>query len=64
MASKSPPATHSPKAKDDAEVLSRRTFPGWGEAQEAPEGNASVAGHQGELIPTETGDEGRIEFGP
>ena len=60
----SPPPAHSPKAKDDAEVLSRRTFPGRGEAQEAPEGDASIAGHQGEQIPMETGGEGRIQFGP
>ena len=64
MASDSPPAAHSPKAKDDAEVLSRRTVPGGGEAQEAPEGVTLVAGHQGESIPPETGGEGRIQFGP
>ena len=64
MASDSPPAAHSPKAKDDAEVLSGRTFPSRGEAQEAPEGHTSFAGHQGEPIPMETGDEGRIQFGP
>ena len=45
-------------------MLSRRTFPGWGEVQEAPEGKASIAVHQGEPIPMETGDEGRIQFGP
>ena len=64
MASDSPPAAHSPKAKDDAEVLSRRTIPGGGEAQEAPEGETPVTGHQGESIPKETGGEGRIQFGP
>ena len=64
MASESLPATHSPKAKDDAEVLSRRTFPGRGEAQEAPGGEASVAGHQGYPIPPETSDQGHIQFGP
>ena len=64
MASESPPTAYSPKAKGNAEVLSRRTFPGRGEAQEAPEGEASVAGHQWEPIPMETGDEGRIQFGP
>ena len=64
MAGESPPTAYSPKAKEDAEVLSRRTFPGQGEAQEAPKGDASVAGHQGEPIPMETGDEGRIQFGP
>ena len=64
MASDSPQAAHSPKAKDDAEVLSQRTVPDGGEAQEAPEGKTPVAGHQGESIPMETGGEGRIQFGP
>ena len=68
MASESPPAAHSPKAKGDAEVLSRRTFPGQGEVQEAvrvaPEGDTSAAGHMGEQIPMETGDGGHIQFGP
>ena len=64
MASESPPAAHSPTAKGDAEVLSRWAFPGRGEAQEAPEGEASVTGHQGEPIPMETGDEGRTQFDP
>ena len=64
MASDSPPAAYSPKAKGDADVLSRRTFPGQGEVQEASEGETSVAGHQGEKIPMEIGDEGRIQFGP
>ena len=61
----SPPPADSPKTKDDTEVLSRRTFLGRGEAQEAPEGDASIAGHQREPIPRETGgEEGRIQFGP
>ena len=64
MASVSPPTAHSPEAKGDAEVLSRRTFPGRGEVQEAPEGKTSIAEHQGELVPLETGDEGRTQFGP
>ena len=64
MASESPPAAHSPKAKDDAEVLSRRIVPGEGEAREAPEGETPITGHQGESIPKETGGEGRIQFGP
>ena len=68
MASESPPAAYSPKAKGDAEVLSRRTFPGQGEVQEAvrvaPEGDPSAAGHLGEKNPTETGDGGHIQFGP
>ena len=62
------PAASSPKATDDAEVLSRRTFPGQGEVQEAvrvaPEGDTSAAGHMGEQIPLETGDGGHIQFGP
>ena len=46
-------------------MLSRRTVPGEGEAQEAPEGETPVAGHQGEPIPMETGgEEGCIQFGP
>ena len=64
----SPPTAHSPKAMDDTEVLSRRTAPGRGEAPDAvkgaPEGETSTAGHTGEQIPTETGEEGRIQFGP
>ena len=64
MASDSPPATHSPETRDDAEVLSRRTVPGGGEAQEAPEGVTLVAGHQGESIPPKTSGEGHIQFGP
>ena len=68
MASESPPTAHSPKAKGDAEVLSRRTFPGQGEVQEAvrvaPEGETSVAGHMGEQIPMETGDGGHVQFRP
>ena len=68
MASESPPAAHSPKAKGDAEVLSRRTFPGQVESREsvkvAPEGETSAAGQMGEQIPNETSEEGRIQFGP
>ena len=68
MARESPPATHSPKAKGDDEVLSQRTFPGEGEVQEsvrvAPEGETSVAEHLGEQVPMETGDGGRVQFGP
>ena len=64
MASDSPPAAHSPKTRNEAEVLSRRTIPDRGEAQEAPEGETPVAGHQGESIPPETGGEGRIQFDP
>ena len=68
MASESPPMAHSPKANGDAEVLSRRAFPGWGEVQEvvrvAPENASSVAGHLGEKAPMETGDGGHIQFGP
>ena len=64
MASDSPPAAHSPKAKDDVEVLSQRTVPGGGEAQGTPEGEIPVARHQGESIPVETGGEGRTQFDP
>ena len=64
MASESPPAAHSPKAKDDAEVLSQRTVPDGGEAQEAQEVETPIVGHQGESIPMRTGGEGRIKFGP
>ncbi|XP_045089476.1 uncharacterized protein [Aegilops tauschii subsp. strangulata] len=68
MASESPPAAYSPTAKGDAEVLSRRIFPGQGESQEAvrvaPEGETSTAGHMGEQIPMETGDGGHVQFGP
>ena len=68
MDSGSLPAASSPKAMDDAEVLSRRTFPGQGEIQEAikvvPEGDTSAAGHMGEQIPLETSDGGHIQFSP
>ena len=64
MASETPPAAYSPKAKGDDEVLSQWTFPGRGEDQEAPEGEAPVAEHQGEPIPRETWEEGRTQFGP
>ena len=64
MASESPPAAQSPKAKGDAEVLSRRSFPSQGEGQEAPEGKTSVAGHMGEQTPMETGDGGHAQSGP
>ena len=68
MASESWPAAQSPKAKGDAEVLSRRTFPGQGEVLEvvkvAPEDDSSAAGHTGGQIPLETGDGGHIQFGP
>ena len=49
---------------DGQRVTIDRSLPGRGEAQEAPEGETSVAGHQGEPIPRETGKEGRTEFGP
>ena len=68
MASESPPAAHSPTAKGDDEVVSRRTFPGQGEVQEAvrvaPEGDPSAAGHLAEKAPMETADGGHIQFGP
>ena len=64
----SPPPAYSPGARDDTEVLSRRTAPNRGGAQdavrEAPQGETSTAGHMGEPIPMETGEEGRIQFGP
>ena len=68
MTSESLPAAYSPTAKGYAEVLSRRTFPGQGGSQEvvrvAPEGETSAAGHIGEQSPMETGNGGRIQFGP
>ena len=68
MDSGSLPTASSPKATDDAEVLSRRTLPGQGEVQEAvqvaPQGDASAAGHMGEQIPMETGDGGHAQFSP
>ena len=68
MASESPPAAHSPKAKGDDEALSQRTFPGQGEVQEAVrvarEGETSVTEHLGERVPMETGDGGRVQFRP
>ena len=68
MASQSPPPAYSPGAGDDTEVLSRRADPNQGGTQdavrEAPRGEASTAGHMEEMIPTETGEEGHIQFGP
>ena len=68
MANMSPPPAYSPEAKDDTEVLSRRTAPSWGGAQdavqEAPQGETSAAGHMGEQIPMETSEEGHIQFDP
>ena len=49
-------------------MLSQRTLPAQGEAQEAvtvaPEDDTSAAGHMGEQIPMETGDGGHLQFGP
>ena len=64
----SPPPAYSPGARDDAEVLSRRTALNREGAQdvvrEVPQGGTSTAGHMGEPIPMETGEEGRIQFDP
>ena len=63
----SPPPSYSPGARDDTEVLSWRTAPKGGApdiVREAPQGETSTAGHMGEPIPMETGEEGRIQFGP
>ena len=73
MASMSPPPAYSPGARDDTEVLSRRTAPNRGGAQDAvrevPQGKTSTAGHMGEPSPMEAGEEGasssalsRIQF--
>ena len=68
MASMSLPPAYSPEAKDDTEVLPRRTAPSQEGAQdavpEAPQGETSAAGHMGEQSPMEDGEEGRIQFGP
>ena len=68
MDSDSLPTATSPKATDDAEAVSRRTFTGEGEAREAikaaPEGETSAAGNLGERIPLETGDGGHIQLSP
>ena len=68
MASISPPPSYSPGARDDTEVLSRRTAPSRAGAKdavrEAPQGETSAARHVGEQIPMETSEEGRIQFGP
>ena len=67
MDSGSPTPASSPKATDNAEVLSRRTLPGQGEVREAvevvPEGDTSAAGNMGAPTPTETGDGGHAQFG-
>ena len=67
MASMSPPPAYSPGARDNTEVLSRRSAPRGGAqdvVREAPQGETSTTGHMGEQIPMETGEEGRIQFGP
>ena len=66
MASMLPPPAYSLGARNDTEVLSRRTAPRGGAQdilREAPQGGTSTAGHTGESIPMETGKEGRIQFG-
>ena len=48
-------------------MLSRRTAPKGGAqdaVREVPQGKTSIAGHMEETIPVETGEEGRIQFGP
>ena len=67
LASMSPLPAYSPVARDDTEVLSWRTAPKGGAhdiVREAPQGGTSTAGHMGESIPMETGEEGHIQFGP
>ena len=60
MASMSPPPAYSRGARDNTEVLSRRTAPNRGGAQdtvrEAPQGETPTAGHMEELIPMKTGE--------
>ena len=67
MDSGSLPTTSSPKATDNAEVLSRRT-PGQGETQEVVqtmlESETSAAEHMGEKIPMENCGGGYVQFGP
>ena len=61
-----PPPAYSPGARDDTEVLSRRTAPKGGAqdvVREAPQGGTSTTGRMGESIPMETGKEGRIQIG-
>ena len=67
MASMSPPPAYSPGAREDTEVLSQRIAPKGGAqdaVREAPQGETSTAGHMREPIPMDTGEEGRIQFGP
>ena len=67
MASMLPPPAYSPGARDDTEVLSRRTTLKGGAqdvVREVPQGGTSTVGHMGESIPMETGKESRIQFGP
>ena len=61
MASMSPPPAYSLGARDDTEVLSRRTAPKGGAhdvVREAPQGGTSTTGHMGEPSPMEAGEEG------
>ena len=57
------PSATSPRDLDGAEASSRR-IPSPGEnpeaVREAPEGEASVAGHMGEPAPMDTNDAGHI----
>ena len=61
------PSATSPRDLDGAEASSRR-IPGPEEnpeaVREAPEGEASAAGHMGEQTPMDTDDGGHIQFGP
>ena len=62
------PTASSPKAMDDTEVLSRRTSPGRGGADEAvekaPEVNTSVAEDLGEATPMTTDGGDPQQSGP
>ena len=51
----SPPPAHPISHKGDDEVVSKKTFPGWGEVPEiigvTPQDDSSDAGHMGEKPP-------------
>ena len=64
----SPPPAHSVSPRGDDEVVSKKTFPGWGEVPQiigaTPQDDSSDARHMGEKAPMGTGGGGQVQFGP
>ena len=60
MARQSPPPAYSPGLGTTPKCFPGRPI----RTGEAPRGESSTTGHMEEMIPMETGEEGRIQFGP